>query len=219
MQGEAKIKRLSMRLEASGLVVTKYALTSWTVKAIDRATGEEIYYNTKLPQGLGSWASEEQALKAIGTKIADEFSRNFFLQHVVATGRKVSLVLSGMPDTATEDRIGQELLGLPAVITLKQGPPAKPRVYDLQLAGNGGGSGDLVLGSVLGPLNAKLGKACFALGGINGEQVSVNFAPDCADPAVLGRLETNPPASLYSAPPARQKAVIKNPETLRKLVV
>ena len=219
VQGEAKIKRLSMRLEASGLVVTKYALTSWTVKAIDRATGEEIYFNTKLPQGLGSWASEEQALKAIGTKIADEFSRNFFLQHVVATGRKVSLVLSGMPDSATEDRIGQELLGLPAVITLKQGLPAKPRVYDLQLAGNGGGSGDLVLGSVLGPLNAKLGKACFALGGINGEQVSVNFAPDCADPAVLGRLETNPPASLYGAPPARQKAVIKNPETLRKLVV
>ena len=36
VQGEAKIKKLSMRLEASGLVITKYTLTSWTVKCIDR---------------------------------------------------------------------------------------------------------------------------------------------------------------------------------------
>ena len=42
-----------LRLEASGLVVTKYALTSWTVKCVDLATGEEIYYNTALPEGHG----------------------------------------------------------------------------------------------------------------------------------------------------------------------
>ena len=62
--------------------MTKYTLTSWTVKCVDRATGEEIYFNTTLPKGVGSWASEEEALKAIGAKIADEFSRDFFLQHV-----------------------------------------------------------------------------------------------------------------------------------------
>jgi len=218
VQGEAKIKRLSMRLEASGVVITKYALSSWTVKCIDRATGEEIYFNTTLPQGLGSWASEEQALKAIGAKIADEFSRNFFLQHIVVAGRKVSLQLAGMPDAAAEDAFGRELLGLPAVIGVQQGPPARPRVYDVQLAGAGGG-GDLVLGGVLAPLNAKLGQACFGLGAVTGDQVAVTFAPECANPAVLGRLDTNPPAGLYGAPPARQKAVIKNPDTLRKLVV
>ena len=49
--GEAQVKKLSMRLAASGVVVTKYALTSWTVKCIDRATGEEIYFNTTLPTG------------------------------------------------------------------------------------------------------------------------------------------------------------------------
>ena len=64
--GEVQIKKLSTRLEASGIVVTKYALTSWTVKCIDRATGEEIYFNTTLPKGVGSWASEGEALKAIG---------------------------------------------------------------------------------------------------------------------------------------------------------
>ena len=40
-----------MKLAASGLVVTKYAVNSWTIKCIDRATGEEIYYNTALPKG------------------------------------------------------------------------------------------------------------------------------------------------------------------------
>ncbi|TAN51465.1 MAG: serine/threonine protein kinase, partial [Betaproteobacteria bacterium] len=46
--GEVKVKLLSAKLAASGLTITKTALTSWTVKAIDKASGEEIYVNTKL---------------------------------------------------------------------------------------------------------------------------------------------------------------------------
>jgi hypothetical protein len=72
---------------------------------------------------------------------------------------------------------------------------------------------------VLKPLNAKLGQACCALGGSSGDQVSVVFDKRCTDAAVLNRLETNPPAGLYGAPPGRQKTVIKNPETLRKLSI
>ncbi len=53
VRGEAKIKKMSIRLEASGLPVTKYTLTSWTVKCVDLATGEEIYFNTTLPEGRG----------------------------------------------------------------------------------------------------------------------------------------------------------------------
>jgi serine/threonine-protein kinase len=218
VQGEAKIKKLSARLEASGLTVTKFALTSWTVKCIDRETGEEIYYNTTLPKGVGSWASEEEALKAIGTKIADEFSRDFFLQHVSVTGQKVTLIVEGMPDAAAEDLLARELVGLPQVITATPRPPASPRSYDLQLAGSGA-VGDLVAIGVLKPLNAKLGQACFSLGGIAGDQVSVVFDKRCADASVLSRLETNPPAGLYGAPVGRQKTVVKNPETLRKLMI
>ena len=62
-KAKSNIKRLSMRLPASGVVVTKYAMNSWTIKCIDRETGEEIYYNTTLPTGMGSWASEEEALQ------------------------------------------------------------------------------------------------------------------------------------------------------------
>ena len=39
----------------------------------------------------------------------------------------------------------------------------------------------------------------------------------CAS-AEAARNETNPPAGLYGAPEGRRKAIIKNPETLRKLV-
>jgi serine/threonine-protein kinase len=216
--GEATIKKLSMRLQASGLTVTKYALTSWTVKCIDRETGEEIYYNTTLPKGLGSWASEEEALKAIGVKIADEFSRDFFLQNANVTSQTVTLRVEAIPDAASADLLAGELVGLPEVIDASPRPAANLRVYDLQLAGTGAPS-DLVASAVLKPLNAKLGQACFVLAGVSGAEVSVAFDKRCAEPSVLNRFETNPPAGLYGAPPGRQKAVLKNPESLRKLSI
>jgi len=213
--GEAQVKKLQMRLAASGVVVTKYALNSWTVKCVDRATGEEIYFNTTMPTGLGSWASEAEAMQGIGNKIADEFSRNFFLQHVSVSGRKVAMAVEGMPSSA-DDALLRELISLPAVITATARPGSNPRVYDLQLAGSGA-EGDLVAAGILRVLNAKLGQPCFALGRIAGEEVSVTFDKSCNDASVLSRFDTNPPAGLYGAPPPRQKALIKNPETLKQL--
>ncbi len=213
--GQARVRRLSTRLEASGLVITKYALTSWTVKCIDRATGEEIYHNTALPKAAGSWASEEEALKAIGTRIADEFSRDFFLQHAHVAGRRVALTFDGLP-AATEEQVARELVGLPEVVAAGGATTARGRGHDLLLAGTGA-AGDLVAAAVLKPLNAKLGDACFTLGAISGDTVAVKFDPRCADAAVLARLDANPPAGLYASPPARQKAVVKNPDVMRRL--
>jgi serine/threonine-protein kinase len=218
VQGEAQLKRLSMRLPASGVVVTKYGLNSWTIKCIDRATGEEIYFNTALPQGLGSWPTEGDALKAIGGKIADAFSRDFFLQHVAPSGRRISLTVDGMPAPAPEDLLWRDLISLPAVITATPRATSGARAYDLALAGSGG-AGDLVASGVLKPLNAKFGQACFTLGPIAGDAVTVVFDKACADPGVYSRLETNPPAGLYVEPPVRQKAVIRNPDVLRKLTI
>ena len=215
--GEANVRRLSTRLAASGLVITKYALSSWTVKCVNRMTGEEIYFNTTLPKGLGSWASEEEALRAIGARVADQFTRDLFLQHVNVTGRKITLVVKGMPDAASEELLARELVGLPTVIAVHPGPPGQPRVYDLQVAASDAGSG-AIAADVVAPLNAKLGQACFAVGAVDGPRVDVAFDPQCAGGISRARLETNPPAGLYGAPPARQKAIIKNPETLRKLV-
>jgi serine/threonine-protein kinase len=218
VQGEAQIKKLSMRLAASGVVVTKYALNSWTVKCIDRATGEEIYFNTALPTGMGSWASDGEALKAIGGKIADEFSRDFFLQHVSVTGRRVALTVDGMPPPTPDDVLWRELISLPAVIMATPRSASGGRVYDLALSG-GGAAGDLVAAGVLKPLNAKLGQTCFALGPIAGDAVTVVFDKRCSEAPIFSRLESNPPAGFYVEPPPRQKAVIRDPESLRKLAI
>ncbi len=218
VEGQAKVKKLSTRLEASGLTINKYTLTSWTVKAVDRATGEEIYFNTVLPKGAGSWASEEEALRAIGAKIGDQFSRDFFLQHVHAATRKVTIVVTGLPDSAAEAAVARELVGLPAVLSaMPRRTPSGP-AFDLQLSG-GGLPGDLVATVVAAPLNAKLGQSCFGIGAVTGEQVTLGFDAACHDAAVLARLESNPPAGLYGAPPGRSRSVISNPETLRKLTI
>ena len=111
-------------------------------------------------------------MKAIGGKVADEFSRNFFLRYVTVTGRKVTLIVEGMPDNLPDDVLQRELVGLPAVITVIPKGSARPRAYDLVLAGNGQ-EGDLVGNGVLKSLNAKLGQPCFSLGRIAGVEVSV----------------------------------------------
>jgi eukaryotic-like serine/threonine-protein kinase len=217
VSGEARIKRLSAKLQASGLTITKYTLTSWTVKATDRATGEEIYFNNTLPKNVGSWASEEEALAAIGGKIADEFNRDFFLQHFGMTGQKIVLKVTGLDDPASAGLLGRELIGLGAVVSSAPRPGASPRAYDLLLAGSGSAQ-EIIANGVLKPLNTKLGAACFALGASVGDEVNVTLAPTC-DKSVLSRLETAPPAGLYAAPPSRQRSVVKNPETLKKILI
>jgi tRNA A-37 threonylcarbamoyl transferase component Bud32 len=216
VSGEASVRKLTTRLAASGLVITKYALASWTVKCTDRATGEEIYFNTTLPKRTGSFASEEAALRAIGASVADQFSRDFFLQHVPIRGRKVALVVTGLPDAATGTLLARELIGLPAVISATANPTATPPTYDIEIAAGTGS--DAIVSDIIGPLNAKLGAACFSAGASDAERVSVGFDAQCAA-GLRARLETNPPAGLYGAPAARRKAVVRNPETLRKLMV
>ena len=218
VQGEVMFRRLSTRLEASGLVITKFALTSWTIKCIDRETGEEIYFDTTLPKAAGSWASEEEALKAVGGRIADAFSREFFLRHLVVAGLPVRVTIDGLPDAATEALLRREIIGLPAVIALAPRWPEAGKAVDLTLAGSGP-AGERVASGVLKPLNDKLGQACFALGAVTGGDVAVTFAGACDVPAVRERFETYPPASLYAAPPSRQRAVTTNPELLRKLTI
>jgi len=201
--GEVKVKQLSMKLAASGLTITKTALTSWTVKAIDKATGEEIYTNTKLPKNT-SWPTEDAALADIGKLVGDEFSKNFFLAHFSFSAQNVNLSVSGLPGPDSGKVLLRELKSLRGVLDAQ---PAGENTFRLELP-EGSGS-DLIAEYVLKPLNAKLGQACFALGGASGQTVNVTFAQACAQETVRGKLETAPPAGLLAAPPARGKAVLK----------
>ena len=200
--GEVKVKLLSAKLAASGLTITKTALTSWTIKAIDKSSGEEIYVNTTMPKST-SWPNEDAALADIGKLVGDEFSKKFFLARFNYGTQKVNLSISGLPD-GTSSMILRELRGIRAVLDAREVGAGS---YALELPE--GSAADLVAEAIAKPLNAKLGQACFASAGTAGTQVNLSFAAACAAEAVRGKLESAPPAGFLSAPDARSKAVRK----------
>ncbi len=214
IEGEARFKKLSATLPASGLTIEKYVITSWTVKCIDKATGEEIYFNTTLPQN-GSWATEEAALKDVGRLVGEEFSKTFFLQHFRFAGQKVRLKFGGLPDKSVLPRLQRELTGLRAVLGTRQDGD----VLEAELSGSSPALGELVQGTVLQPLNRKLGKNCLSVVGATAQEVTVGLAANCTDTATLSRLEDIPPAALFEAPAGRRAEVVKNPAVLRKLEI
>jgi serine/threonine-protein kinase len=211
--GEAKFRKLSAKLAASGITVEKFVLTSWTVKATDKKSGEEIYYNTQVPEKT-SWATEDEALRDIGKLIGEEFSKGFFLSHFHFSGQKVRLKLQGLPNKDTAQLLMRELNGLRGVLSAS---PAGGEAFDLVLSGGLANPAELVQGAILQPLNHKLGRQCLNLGAGGGSEITVVVEAGCREPAVLSRLDTLPPAALIEAPPSRREAVVKNPETLRRI--
>lgn len=210
IEGEVKLKLLSTKLPASGLTITKSALTSWTIKAIDKSTGEEVYLNTVHPSGK-SWASEDLALAEVGKLVGDTFSKQFFLDRFNYSSQKINLHVNGLPDAASAKALLRELRGFRHVLDAQMlanaasstasATPNPTANYQLQLAS--GIASDLILEGVLKPLNAKLGQTCLVLGGATGVDVQVNFAPACQDAAVQSRWISAPPAGLQSAVPAK----------------
>ncbi|MBG9388231.1 serine/threonine protein kinase [Caenimonas sp. DR4.4] len=197
IKGEVKVKQLSTKLPASGLTITKTMLTSWTLKAIDVATGEEVYLSTRLPTGQ-SWATEDQALADIGKLVGDEFSRNFFLQHFNYRTQKTNLVVTGLPDQGSAALL-RELRGMRTVLDAQL--VAEPGKYQLQFSE--GNLPDLVQESVVRPLNAKLGMECFSLAGTSGQDVTLAYAANCANAQMRAKLESGPPAGWKFTPAKR----------------
>ena len=193
IKGEVKVKQLSMKLPASGLTVTKTALSSWTLKAIETATGEEVYLSTKLPSGQ-SWGSEDQALADIGKLVGDEFSRNFFLQHFNFRTQKTNLIISGLPENGSALMLRE----LRAMRTVLDAQALGDGRFQLQLPE--GNSGDIVQEGVLKALNAKLGLACFSLAGSQGLEVNVSYASACGTPEMRAKFEAGAPAGARITP-------------------
>lgn len=188
IRGEVKVKQLSTKLPASGLTITKTALTSWTLKAIEQATGEEVYLSTRLPSGQ-SWGSEDQALADIGKLVGEEFSREFFLQHFNFRTQKTTLVFTGLPEAGSQLML-RELRGLRPVLDAQI--IAEPGRFELQLPE--GSVTDIVQESIVRPLNVKLGSECFGLAGASGTEVTIAYAAACATPQMRTKLEIGAPA-------------------------
>jgi serine/threonine-protein kinase len=193
IRGDVKLKTLSVKLPASGLTITKTAITSWTLKAIDTATGEEVYLNTKLPTGQ-SWAGEDQALAEIGKLAGDEFSKDFFLSYFSYKPQRTTLTFTGLPDGASPFML-RELRGLRAVLDAQAASDGK---FQVELPP--GSAPDIVQDAILRPLNTKMGQSCFTLGGATGTEVNVRYDTACASTQMKTKLESGAPAGWKFTP-------------------
>jgi serine/threonine-protein kinase len=219
VSGEAKFKKLSHKLEASGITIEKFVLTSWTVKCTDRKSGEDIYYNTQIPEKQ-SWATEDQALRDIGKLIGEEFSKSFFLQHFRQAAQKVALRVLGLPDKATAEALLREFTGLRPVlgVTMAKHSGAEAR-YEAEISGGLADPVDLVAKGLMAPVNQKLGKTCFNVTGKDGSEVTLAFVAACNTPDTLSRFETLPGAALLTAPQPRRESVIHDPAKLKRFSI
>jgi serine/threonine-protein kinase len=217
--GEAKFKKLQHTLEASGITIEKFVLTSWTVKCTDKKNGEEIYYNTQIPEKQ-SWATEDQALRDVGKLIGEEFSKNFFLQHFHQVGQKVALKLQGLPSAEAAQALLREFTGLRPVLAISQATTFGADVrFDAEISGGLADPADLVANGLVVPLNRKLGKTCLNVTGKEGSEVTLAFEASCGAPETLGKLDALPAASLMTAPAPRRENVIRDLVKLKKISI
>jgi serine/threonine-protein kinase len=219
IDGEVRLKRLSTTLAASGLTIEKVVLTSWTVRCTDRKTGEEVYLNTEMPQGM-SWGSEEKALADIGKQVGEQFSRDFFLSHFHFTARKVTLNLTGLPDDDSVQALLREVASMRSVLgarPVRLG--ADSATMELDMSGGLADTTQNVQAGILMPLSRKLGRNCLNVVSSSPDQITLAFDNACRDASVLARLETLPPAALMEAAPARRAAVVRNPEMLKRISI
>jgi hypothetical protein len=214
VDGEVRFKHLSARLPASGLTIEKVVLTSWTVKAVDAKTGEEIYHNTAIPQKQ-SWATEELALQDVGRLIGDEFTKSFFLQYFDFKPKKARLRISGLPPNIA----GAVLAAVDAsLVVLNASAAPQDRgdiVIDTELSGAGDSASNLVEQAILAPLNRKIGATCFTLADADASEFHILFDGACKSAATLDRLESAPAEALTGAPTS---ASVRDPAVPGELI-
>jgi hypothetical protein len=216
--GKAKFDTRSIVLQPSGIKVTKYVLTSWTVKCVDNHTGEEIYFNNKVPRAK-SWSSEDEALEDIGRMIGSEFSQEFFEDHLMQPTRIYELHVTGLPDYDFGVMLKKELIGLRPIINVdfRSFSSGGHSLYEVEFAGADNNFAQLINGTVIKPLNAKLEAKAFKLMSVEQGVVKVRFRSDRNPEDLMSDLRSRPPASLATASPERLRQIVKGEEMLEKV--
>jgi len=217
VDGEVRFKKLSAKLPASGLTIEKFVITSWTVKAVDAKTGEEIYHNTAVPEKQ-SWATQELALQDVGRLIGEQFSQNFFLQYFDFKPKKARLRFSGLPPAVANivlAAMNGNLVVLNATLVPQNGSDV---VIDAELSGASDTVSNLVQQALLTPLNRKIGVTCFSIAGPEAAELHIVFDAACTSAATINRLETTPDDALTGAPEPRSN-VVKDPSQLPKVKI
>ncbi len=216
--GEAKFEKRSIKLAASGITVSKYILTSWTVKCVDNHTGEEIYFNNKIPRKQ-SWESEDQALGDVGRMIGGEFSKDFFEQHLMQPSSIYQVQVSGLPSYDAGTLLKKEFVGLRPVLNVEfRNFNAKGfSLFEVEFTGRSDNFAALVDGVIIKPLNAKFGEKVFKLDSVNGKVVELTYNSSMDVDELMQRFDRQPPASLALATPERIQQVVQSKETMTQV--
>jgi len=217
ISGEARFEEIRLKLPASGINVTKYKLTSWTVKCLYIPTGEEIYFNNKVPRKT-TWNSEEEALEDIGRMIGAEFSKDLFERYLLRPSQVYELQVEGLPDYDTGTELKMQFVGLRSVLNVDflSFEMGGVSLFEVEMAGTGKNFAQLLNETVLHPLNAKLKSASFSLVSVSGKLALVRLKVE--DPgSVVRELKETPPASLLVSAPQRIAHVAQSEGALRKI--
>lgn len=216
--GRTRFKTLSHTLQPSNITITKHALTSWTVSCVNNHTGEEIYFNTKVPRGK-SWSSKSAAIQDIGRLMGREFSQDFFSQHLHKPTEIYQLQVLGLPNYDIGTMFKKEFLGLRPIINVdfRSFDESGLSLYEIEFAGGRGNFNQIVNDTIIKPLNQKLEENCFKLVSTHGNKVRVTFKTMYDPQTLLAKIKSAPPASLAQASPQRLKELIKSEESLKKV--
>lgn len=216
--GEAKFKTVAVKLQASGIEVKKYVLTSWSVKCVDNHSGEEIYYNNKIPQKQ-SWADEDQAIEEIGKLIGAEFSKGFFEEHLQSPAKYYQVQVLGLPSYDAGQLLRKEFIGLRPVLNVdfRDFDRSGLSLFEVEFVGGRGNFNQFLQSAVLTPLNRKLGEEAFTLESTHGGVVRISFRSHLKPDQLMARLQGLPPAGLTAASPERLKEVVKSEEAMKKV--
>ncbi len=216
--GKVKFDVRNITLQASGINVKKTLITSWTVKCVDNHTGEEIYFNNKVPR-RHSWASEDEAIQDVGKLIGSEFSRDFFEQRLMSPSKVYELRVVGLPNYDVAVLFKKELIGLRPVLRVdfRNFTSNGISFYEVEFSGNNNNFAELVNNVLVKPLNAKFGEKAFQLDSVEQGVVKVSFHGNKDLDRILADFNSKPPAALADATPERLRHIAKDENTLKKL--
>lgn len=216
--GEAKFKQTSITLKASGIQVTKHVLTSWTVKCLNNHTGEEIYFNNKVPKNK-AWADEDQALEDIGKLIGEEFSKDFFESQLLKPSQRYQIQLTGLPDYDTAMLFKDEFVGLRNILNaeLINFESNGLSQFEVECTTSSKAFAQVVNSTILKPLNAKLNGPELKLVSQHGNVVRIAIDSGTQPGSIQRAIQNSPPASLATASPERVNKLIQDKDLREKV--
>ncbi len=195
ISGIAKVDSGILTSRYTGLSMDIVQLTSWTIKCVSNDTGEEIYFNNKVPKGAG-WGNEDKAIAAIGMLIGEEFNLGFFDDYLLKPSRIVQCEITGLPDYDAASVVQNEFIGLRQILNaeLSDFDDEGICLYEIEITDTGKNLMKLMNGVVIKPLNGKLGYKGFKLKSARGMVVKIHVQPQ-GDGDFSESLESKPPAS------------------------